>query len=164
MRASDHAASDDAAVDRSALVVEQPPGVRAGRVLAGLGSFWGLALASVFIPVAHFLLVPAFLLAGVTACGIPFYAASWLIFAVYAAAIGAPFTYVLATFGNRLFTELAFLVPLFCLINVAIAPLAIIGVLLGLLLPAVQSTREAARTAAEATSTAPRSAASTSSR
>jgi hypothetical protein len=34
------------------------------RVLAGLGMFWGLALASVFIPVAHFILVPAFLVAG----------------------------------------------------------------------------------------------------
>jgi hypothetical protein len=48
----------------TALVLEQPAGARLGRVLAGLGMFWGLALASVFIPVAHFILVPAFLLTG----------------------------------------------------------------------------------------------------
>ena len=35
--------------------------------------------------------------------------------------IVVPFTYVLATFGNRLFTELALLVPMFYAINVAIA-------------------------------------------
>jgi PAS domain S-box-containing protein len=49
------------------------------------------------------------------------YAASWPIFAVYAAGIVVPFTYVLANFGNRLFTELALLVPMFYVINVAIA-------------------------------------------
>ena len=32
-----------------------------------------------------------------------------------------PFTYVLATFGNRLFAEIALLVPLFWLVNVGIA-------------------------------------------
>src|SRR5262245_66561924 len=53
--------------------------------------------------------------------GIPVYAASWPIFAVYAAGIVVPFTYVLANFGNRLFTELALLVPMFYGINVAIA-------------------------------------------
>lgn len=49
----------------TAVVIEQAPGARVGRVLAGLGMFWGLALASVFIPVAHFLLVPTFAVAGV---------------------------------------------------------------------------------------------------
>jgi PAS domain S-box-containing protein len=53
--------------------------------------------------------------------GIPIYAASWPIFALYAAGIVAPFTYVLATFGNRLFTEIALLVPMFYAINVAVA-------------------------------------------
>jgi PAS domain S-box-containing protein len=42
-------------------------------------------------------------------------------FAIYAGAIVLPFTYVLATFGNRLFTEIALLVPLFFLVNVGIA-------------------------------------------
>ena len=54
----------------------------------------------------------AFLLAGMMSAGIPVYAASWPIFAVYGLGIVAPFTYVLATFGNRLFTELALLVPM----------------------------------------------------
>jgi PAS domain S-box-containing protein len=86
------------------------------------GANWGFA-GAVFFP-SHtdeqqvFL---AFLLAGMMSGGIPVYAASWPIFALYAAGIVAPFTYVLATFGNRLFTEIALLVPLFYAINVAIA-------------------------------------------
>ena len=38
---------------------------RVRRALGGLGKWWGVALASVFIPVAHFLLVPSFLLYGI---------------------------------------------------------------------------------------------------
>jgi hypothetical protein len=49
----------------TATVIEQPPGARFGRVLGGLGMFWGLALVSVFVPVAHFLLVPTFAVAGI---------------------------------------------------------------------------------------------------
>jgi PAS domain S-box-containing protein len=93
----------------------------------GIGAFaagatWGFA-AAVFFP-SHaderqvFL---AFLLAGVISGGIPMYAASWPIFAAYAAAIALPFTYVLATFGNRLFAEIALLIPLFFGVSVAIA-------------------------------------------
>ena len=48
----------------TATVIEQGPGRRAGRALAGLGLFWGIAAVCVFIPVAHLLLVPAFLLCG----------------------------------------------------------------------------------------------------
>jgi PAS domain S-box-containing protein len=87
-----------------------------------MGATWGFA-GAVFFP-SHtdeqqvFL---AFLLAGMMSAGIPVYAASWPIFALYAAGIVAPFTYVLATFGNRLFTELALLVPMFYVINVAVA-------------------------------------------
>jgi len=86
------------------------------------GAVWGFA-AAVFFP-SHaderqvFL---AFLLAGVISGGIPMYAASWPIFAAYAAAIALPFTYVLATFGNRLFAEIALLIPLFYAASVAIA-------------------------------------------
>jgi PAS domain S-box-containing protein len=40
---------------------------------------------------------------------------------MYAGVIVLPFTYVLANFGNRLFTEIAMLVPIFYLINVGIA-------------------------------------------
>src|SRR3982751_346279 len=86
------------------------------------GAVWGFA-AAVFFP-SHaderqvFL---AFLLAGVISGGIPMYAASWPIFAAYGAAIALPFTYVLATFGNRLFAEIALLIPLFYGATVAIA-------------------------------------------
>jgi len=38
---------------------------RMRRALKGLGTFWAAALGSVFIPVAHFLLVPSFLLYGI---------------------------------------------------------------------------------------------------
>jgi hypothetical protein len=48
-----------------AVIVEQAPGQRVARTLAGLGMFWGLALGSVFIPVAHFVLVPTFVVAGI---------------------------------------------------------------------------------------------------
>jgi PAS domain S-box-containing protein len=86
------------------------------------GVNWGFA-GAVFFP-SHtdeqqvFL---AFLLAGIASAGIPTYAASWPMFAIYAGAIVLPFTYVLATFGNRLFAEIALLVPLFWLVNVGIA-------------------------------------------
>ncbi len=86
------------------------------------GAIWGFA-AAVFFP-SHaderqvFL---AFLLAGVMSGGIPMYAASWPMFAAYAAGIALPFTYVLATFGNRLFAEIALVIPLFYGVSVAIA-------------------------------------------
>src|SRR5258708_4631550 len=93
----------------------------------GIGAFaagatWGFA-AAVFFP-SHaderqvFL---AFLRGGVFSGGIPMYAAWCPIFAAYAAAIALPFTYVLATFGNRLFAEIALLIPLFYGVSVAIA-------------------------------------------
>jgi PAS domain S-box-containing protein len=93
-----------------------------GIAALAMGANWGFA-GAVFFP-SHtdeqqvFL---AFLLAGMMSGGIPVYAASWPIFALYAAGIIAPFTYVLATFGNRLFTEMALLVPLFYALNLAVA-------------------------------------------
>ena len=93
-----------------------------GIAALAMGANWGFA-GAVFFP-SHadeqqvFL---AFLLAGMMSGGIPVYAASWPIFALYAAGIVAPFSYVLLTFGNRLFTELALLVPMFYAVNVAIA-------------------------------------------
>jgi PAS domain S-box-containing protein len=86
------------------------------------GANWGFA-GAVFFP-SHtdeqqvFL---AFLLAGIASAGIPTYAASWPMFALYAGAVVLPFAYVLANFGNRLFAEIAVLVPLFYLANVGIA-------------------------------------------
>lgn len=38
---------------------------RVRRALLGLATWWGIALLSVLIPVAHFILVPSFLLYGV---------------------------------------------------------------------------------------------------
>ena len=86
------------------------------------GSIWGFA-AAVFFPsrLDEQQVFLAFLLAGITSAGIPSYAASWPMFATYAGAIVLPFIYVLATFGNALFRELAVLVPLFYLANVGIA-------------------------------------------
>jgi PAS domain S-box-containing protein len=86
------------------------------------GATWGFA-GAVFFP-SHadeqqvFL---AFLLSGMVAGGVPMYAVSWPIYALYAAGIVFPFTYVLATFGNKLFAEIALLVPAFYAINVGIA-------------------------------------------
>jgi hypothetical protein len=50
-----------------ATVLEQSPGRRLARALAALGVFWALALAGLFIPVAHLILVPAFIIAGIVA-------------------------------------------------------------------------------------------------
>ena len=93
-----------------------------GIAALGNGASWGLAGGVFFRSLTDeqqvFL---AFLFAGMASVGIPVYAASWPIFALYAAGILLPFFYVLLTFGNRLFVEIALLVPLFYAINVAIA-------------------------------------------
>jgi hypothetical protein len=49
----------------TAVVIEQSTGERVGRAFAGLGMFWALALGGLFIPVAHLILVPVFLTAGI---------------------------------------------------------------------------------------------------
>lgn len=49
----------------TAVVIEQSTGERVARAFAGLGMFWGLALGGLFIPVAHLILVPVFLAAGI---------------------------------------------------------------------------------------------------
>ncbi len=49
----------------TAVVIEQSTGERVGRVFTGLAMFWALALGGLFIPVAHFVLVPVFLTAGI---------------------------------------------------------------------------------------------------
>ncbi len=41
-----------------------PTGGRAIRVAKGLGACWGFALITLFIPLAHFILVPGFLIGG----------------------------------------------------------------------------------------------------
>ena len=87
-----------------------------------IGATWGFA-GAVFFP-SHadeqqvFL---ALVISLLVAAGIPIYAVSWPIYAAYAAGILFPFTYVLATFGNKLFAEIALIVPAFYLLNVGIA-------------------------------------------
>jgi PAS domain S-box-containing protein len=86
------------------------------------GVTWGFA-AAVFFP-SHTdqqQVFIAFLLAVLVGGGVAIYSVSWPIFALYAAGILLPFTYVLATFGNRLFAEIAFIVPMYYLVNVGIA-------------------------------------------
>jgi PAS domain S-box-containing protein len=91
-----------------------------GALAAGVN--WGIA-GAVFFP-AHaedqqvFL---AFVLAGLISGSIAIFASVWWAYAIYAAGIMLPFTYVLATFGNRLFAEFAALVPVFYAANVAVA-------------------------------------------
>lgn len=86
------------------------------------GASWGFA-GAVFFP-SHtdeqqiFL---SFVLTGMVSGGIAIYAGSWRLYAIYAGGAIVPFTYVLATFGNRLFAEIALLVPFYYAVNVAIA-------------------------------------------
>jgi hypothetical protein len=54
-----------ASVPAVARLVTQSPRDRALRVLTALGIFWGLAIPAVFMPVAHFILVPTLLLTGI---------------------------------------------------------------------------------------------------
>ena len=91
-----------------------------GALAAGVN--WGIA-GAVFFP-SHsnnqqvFL---AFILAGLISGGIAVFSSVWWTYALYAAGIMLPFTYVLAAFGNRLFAELAMLVPVFYVANIAVA-------------------------------------------
>src|SRR5882672_6749725 len=86
------------------------------------GACWGFA-GAVFFPSLNgqeqvFL---AFLFVGMASIGIPVYAASWKIFTLYAGGILLPFVYVLTTFGDRLFSDIALLIPLFYAVCVTIA-------------------------------------------
>jgi len=86
------------------------------------GACWGLA-AAVFFPQNSneervFLTL---LLVGVTSGGLALFAASWPVYALYAASVVGPFTYVLATSGIRLFAEIAMVVPFFYAISVGVA-------------------------------------------
>jgi hypothetical protein len=49
----------------TARVARQTPADRMRRVLTALGIFWGLAIPAVFMPVAHFILVPSLLMIGI---------------------------------------------------------------------------------------------------
>jgi hypothetical protein len=49
----------------TAVVIEQTSAQRTARALGGLGACWGMALGGLFIPVAHLVLVPVFVTAGI---------------------------------------------------------------------------------------------------
>ncbi|MDA8110603.1 MAG: PAS domain-containing sensor histidine kinase [Betaproteobacteria bacterium] len=91
-----------------------------GALAAGVN--WGFA-GSVFFPSRsdEQQVFVAFLLAGMASGGIPLLSSAWWIYALYAGGILIPFAYVLGTYGARLFTELAILVPVLYAANVAIA-------------------------------------------
>jgi PAS domain S-box-containing protein len=86
------------------------------------GACWGFA-GAVFFPSlsGQEQIFLAFLFVGMASIGIPVYAASWKIFALYAGGILLPFVYVLTAFGDRLFRDIALLVPLFYAVCVTIA-------------------------------------------
>ena len=86
------------------------------------GTCWGLA-GAVFFPslTGQEQIFLAVLFVGIASIGIPVYAASWKIYAMYAAGILLPFVYVLTTFGQRLFADIALLIPLFYAVCVTIA-------------------------------------------
>ncbi|HUG37611.1 MAG TPA: hypothetical protein VML54_11705 [Candidatus Limnocylindrales bacterium] len=48
-----------------ATMVHRTPGERMLRVVAAVGACWASALAAVFIPIAHFVLVPALVVTGI---------------------------------------------------------------------------------------------------
>jgi len=54
-----------AASEGTATMVVHPVGRRIGRALLTLGVCWTVAVAAVFIPLAHFVLVPGLLIGGV---------------------------------------------------------------------------------------------------
>jgi hypothetical protein len=54
----------------TARVARQTPADRMRRALTALGIFWGLAVPAVFMPVAHFILVPTLLLTGAMAAAL----------------------------------------------------------------------------------------------
>ena len=86
------------------------------------GALWGLA-GAMFFPAqgGNQQIFLAFLLAGVVAGGVPVFCSVWWVYAIYGAGVIFPFAYVLTAFGSRMFVEIALLVPLFYLVNVAIA-------------------------------------------
>jgi PAS domain S-box-containing protein len=86
------------------------------------GACWGFA-GAVFFPslTGQEQVFLALLFIGMASIGIPVYAAAWKIFALYAGGILLPFVYVLTTFGDRLFSDIALLVPLFYAVCVMIA-------------------------------------------
>jgi hypothetical protein len=58
---------DQSPTEGTAVILERNFSQRMSRALIQLLIYWGLALVSIFIPVAHFILVPGFLIGGIFA-------------------------------------------------------------------------------------------------
>jgi PAS domain S-box-containing protein len=86
------------------------------------GVSWGFAAAVFFPSISDeqrvFL---AFVLATMTAGGLPLFSAVWWVFALFAFGVIVPFEAALFTYGRRLFSELALMIPILLAINVAVA-------------------------------------------
>jgi len=94
---------------------------RAAFAAAALGASWGFA-AAVFFPGAQSeQVLIAFLVALVTAGGLPLFSTVWPIYALYAAAVVLPFNVVLFAHGTAFFRFFGAVVPLFYVAAVATA-------------------------------------------
>ena len=86
------------------------------------GVVWGFAAAVFFPSISDeqrvFL---AFVLATMTAGGLPLFSAVWWVFALFAFGVLVPFEAMLFTYGTRLFAELALMIPILLAINIAVA-------------------------------------------
>jgi PAS domain S-box-containing protein len=94
---------------------------RAAFAAAMLGASWGFA-AAVFFPGAQDeQVLIAFVVALVTAGGLPLFSTVWWLYALYAAAVILPFNVVLFAHGTAFFRVFGAVVPLFYLAAVAAA-------------------------------------------
>ena len=94
---------------------------RAAFAAAMLGASWGFA-AAVFFPGARDeQVLIAFVVALVTAGGLPLFSTVWWLYAIYAAAVILPFNVVLFAHGTAFFRVFGAVVPLFYLAAVAAA-------------------------------------------
>jgi len=94
---------------------------RAAFAAAMLGASWGFA-AAVFFPGAQDeQVLIAFVVALVTAAGLPLFSTVWWLYAIYAAAVMLPFNVVLFAHGTAFFRVFGAVVPLFYIAAVAAA-------------------------------------------
>jgi PAS domain S-box-containing protein len=94
---------------------------RAGFGAAALGAGWGFA-AGVFFPGGQDEQVAiSFVVALVSAGGLPLFSTVWWVYAVYAAAVMLPFNAVLFAYGTDFFRLLGAALPLLYIANVATA-------------------------------------------
>src|SRR5438067_6447724 len=94
---------------------------RAAFGAAALGASWGFAAAAFFPGAQEEEVLIAFVVALVTAGGLPLFSTVWWVYAVYAGAILLPFNVVLLAHGTPFFHFFGALVPLFYLAAVATA-------------------------------------------